>query len=96
MAFENNLSVAVVILNYNGRRYLEQFLPGVIINSPGCEIIVADNASTDDSVTFLRTQFPEVRLIILTENFGFCEGYNQALKQVQAKYYVLLNSDVQV
>lgn len=88
--------MAVVILNWNGRKYLEQFLPGVIANSPGCEIIVADNASTDNSVAFLRSNFPEVRLIVLPQNYGFCEGYNQALKQVQAKYYVLLNSDVQV
>lgn len=89
-------SVAIVILNWNGRKYLEQFLPSVIANSPGCTVIVADNASTDDSVTFLETRFPEIRIIHNAGNLGFCEGYNQALQQVEAKYYVLLNSDVQV
>lgn len=64
--------------------------------SVGCEIIVADNASTDGSIAFLREHFPQVRLILLQENFGFCEGYNKALRQVEAKYYVLLNSDVRV
>ncbi|KAA9346204.1 glycosyltransferase family 2 protein [Adhaeribacter soli] len=86
----------MVILNWNGREYLEQFLPSVIANSPGCEVIVADNASSDDSVTFLKSHFPQVRLIELSQNFGFCEGYNQALKQVDTEYYVLLNSDVLV
>lgn len=88
--------VAVVILNWNGIRFLRDFLPDVIANSAGCEVIVADNASTDGSVEFLEAQFPQVRLILLEQNFGFCEGYNQALKQVEADYYVLLNSDVAV
>lgn len=88
--------VAIVILNYNGCGFLEQFLPDVIRHSKGCEIIVADNASTDDSVAFLREDFPEVRLILLDKNYGFAEGYNQALTQVRADYYVLLNSDVAV
>ncbi|MBF9254979.1 glycosyltransferase family 2 protein [Pontibacter sp. 172403-2] len=87
---------AVVILNWNGLRYLQQFLPSVVANSSGCEIIVADNASTDGSVAFLQAHFPQVRLILLPENYGFCEGYNRALRQVQASYYVLLNSDVDV
>ena len=65
-------------------------------HSGDCEIIVADNASTDGSVAFLQEHFPQVRLILLSENFGFCEGYNKALQQVEAKYYVLLNSDVAV
>lgn len=91
-----NLSVAIVILNWNGRKFLEQFLPGVISNSPGCEVIVADNASTDDSVAFLKANFPAVRVIQNGGNLGFTEGYNQALKQVEADYFVLLNSDVQV
>ncbi|ALJ00313.1 glycosyltransferase family 2 protein [Rufibacter tibetensis] len=92
----NSPKVAVVILNWNGRRWLEQFLPSVLQNSPEAEIVVADNASQDDSVSFLRAQYPQVRLIQLPENLGFCEGYNQALRQVEATYYVLLNSDVEV
>ncbi len=90
------LPVAIVILNWNGRKYLEQFLPSVIQNSPGCQVIVADNASSDDSVAFLKTNFPEVRIIQNNGNLGFCEGYNVALEQVEAQYFVLLNSDVQV
>ncbi|TXK44906.1 glycosyltransferase family 2 protein [Pontibacter qinzhouensis] len=86
----------MVILNWNGLHFLQQFLPSVIENSPGCEIIVADNASSDESVAFLRAHFPEVRVIRHESNLGFCEGYNQALRQVEATYYVLLNSDVAV
>ncbi|MBA9079471.1 glycosyltransferase family 2 protein [Rufibacter quisquiliarum] len=96
MDFNSQPTVAVVILNWNGRRWLEQFLPGVILHSAGADVFVADNASTDDSVDFLQQYFPEVKQIALQENFGFCEGYNQALRQVQADYYVLLNSDVEV
>jgi GT2 family glycosyltransferase len=88
--------VAVVILNWNGRRWLEQFLPSVLEHSAGAQLVVADNASSDDSVGFLREHYPQIRLIQLPENYGFCEGYNQALRQVEATYYVLLNSDVQV
>lgn len=87
---------AVVILNYNGRAYLEKFLPSVIKYSKDCEVVVADNCSTDDSVHFMKTTFPEIRLILLTENLGFSQGYNESLKQVEAEYYVLLNSDVEV
>jgi len=87
--------VAVVVLNYNGRSYLEQFLPNVIKNSSPHEVIIADNASTDDSVSFLKKQFPEIRLIELPENTGYAGGYNEALKQVNADFYVLLNSDVE-
>lgn len=90
-------SVAVVILNYNGRNYLEKFLPGVLASAYGNKkIIVADNASTDDSVIFLQQNFPSVEIILLGKNFGFAEGYNQALARVSADYYVLLNSDVEV
>ncbi len=88
---------AVVILNYNGRSYLEQFLPSVIQYSGNAQIVVADNASTDDSVAFLEQHYKDqVRLIRLTKNYGFCGGYNRALQRVKAKYYVLLNSDVEV
>lgn len=88
-------SVAVVILNYNGRNYLEQFLPNVIQNSNPHELIIADNASTDDSVQYLKTNFPELKLIEIPENLGYAGGYNYALKQIQTDYYVLLNSDVE-
>ncbi|MEQ9051303.1 MAG: glycosyltransferase, partial [Marinoscillum sp.] len=87
---------AIVILNYNGRAYLEKFLPGVIKYSKDATVIVADNASTDDSVAFLEANHPEVQLIILDENHGYAGGYNEALKQIEAEYYLLLNSDVEV
>ena len=90
--------VAVVILNFNGRRYLAQFLPVVLEHSPNAEVIVADNGSDDDSIAFLRKHYPQVRRIELTENLGFAAGYNAALKQIgnEQDYYVLLNSDVEV
>ncbi len=88
--------LAVVILNYNGKRFLEQFLPTVISHSNGALIVVADNGSTDGSVDFIRSFFPSVQLINIERNLGFCGGYNFALKQVSATYYVLLNSDVEV
>ena len=88
--------VAVVILNFNGEKLLPQFLPSVIQHSSQAEIIVADNASTDQSVSILKKQFPSVRVITLEKNFGFCGGYNRALKQVDADYYVILNSDIEV
>ncbi|MCS6794394.1 MAG: glycosyltransferase family 2 protein [Raineya sp.] len=87
---------AVVILNYNGKHWLEKFLPSVIAYSADAQIVVADNASTDNSVDFLRSVFPQVRLVRLEKNWGFCKGYNEALQQIQAKYFVLLNSDVEV
>ncbi len=88
--------VAVVILNWNGKSFLEKFLPSVIKYSTSAQIIVADNQSSDDSVSFLKQHFPEVRIIINPSNDGFSTGYNLALKQVEAEYYVLLNSDVEV
>ncbi len=88
---------AVVILNWNGKHLLERFLPGIIANTPeGVELIVADNASDDGSVAFLEAHHPQVRLILLDKNYGYAGGYNRALEQVDAKYYVLLNSDMQV
>lgn len=89
-------TVAVVILNYNGEQFLRQFLPAVIQHSTEAEIIVADNASTDQSIEILKAEFPAVRLIQLKSNYGFCGGYNRALQEVNADYYVLLNSDVEV
>ena len=87
---------AVVILNYNGKNYLEQFLPILIQNTGNAEIIVADNASADQSVSYLKKYHSSIRLIELETNFGFAGGYNEALKQVTADYFILLNSDVEV
>ncbi|MGJ7029581.1 glycosyltransferase family 2 protein [Niabella hirudinis] len=90
-------SVAIVILNWNGKKYLEQFLPGVVQTRYGAlEVVVADNGSTDDSIQYLEAHFPQVRIIRFRENHGFAKGYNLALEQVLADYYLLLNSDVQV
>ncbi len=88
---------AVVILNWNGKHLLERFLPGIIAHTPeNVEVIVADNASEDDSVAFLSEHYPQVRLIQLDKNYGYAGGYNRALEQVDAEYFVLLNSDMQV
>jgi GT2 family glycosyltransferase len=91
-----NVDVAVVILNFNGKDLLQKFLPGVIQHSSQTTIYISDNASTDDSISFLKTEFSAVKLIELKENFGFAKGYNEALKQVKADYFILLNSDVEV
>ncbi len=88
--------VAVVILNWNGKTFLEKFLPLLVERTPNAELIVADNASTDDSVEFLKTRYPEIRIIINKQNLGFAGGYNEALSQIDSKYYVLLNSDIEV
>ncbi len=88
--------VAVVILNYNGKELLEKFLPSVLQFSGDAQIVVADNNSTDGSRDFLQQAFPLVTLIPISTNLGFCGGYNFALKQVTAEYYVLLNSDIEV
>lgn len=89
--------VAIVILNWNGQKMLAKYLPNVIEYSrQDAEIWVADNSSSDGSMHLLETQFPQVKTIVLEQNFGFAEGYNRALKQIDAEYYVLLNSDVEV
>jgi GT2 family glycosyltransferase len=93
---DSELKVAVVILNWNGKELLQKFLPSVVAFSGDAEVIVADNASTDDSVQFLRSRFQDVRVVELPQNYGFAEGYNRALKEVKADCYVLLNSDVEV
>ncbi len=88
---------AVVILNWNGKKFLEKFLPDLIKYShDDAEIIVADNNSVDDSVDFIRKEYPEIRIIINEINGGFSKGYNDALKQVESEYYILINTDVQV
>ena len=88
--------VAVVILNYNGSRMLREFLPSVIEYSNEALVAVADNGSTDDSLQVIQSDFPQVRLLRLVCNYGFAEGYNKALELVDAEYFVLLNSDVEV
>lgn len=89
--------IAVIILNWNGQKLLEQFLPNVLqySSSDDTEVIVADNGSSDNSVQFIEENFPNVPLILLDKNYGFAEGYNKAIREVEAKYIVLLNSDVE-
>ena len=90
--------IAIVILNWNGvdmmRRYLTDMVNYSIVDN--AVVYVADNASTDDSVEMLRSEYPQVKVILLEKNWGFAEGYNKALSQIEAEYYVLLNSDVKV
>lgn len=89
--------LAIVILNWNGQKYLAQFLPVLLRFAPDyAEVIVADNASYDNSIEFLKTEYPAIRIIQNNENGGFSKGYNTALQQVEAEYYCLLNSDVEV
>src|SRR5688572_12466892 len=88
--------VSVVILNYNGKSLLEKFLGEVIRHSPGAQIVVADNGSSDDSIPFVESNFPQVRVIRISSNLGFCAGYNFALQQITTPLTVLLNSDVLV
>lgn len=90
------MKIAVVILNWNGKSLLEKFLPLVIKYSEGANIYVADNASTDDSISFLKAHFPSVKIIKNTENHGFAKGYNTALKHINTDVLCLLNSDVEV
>ena len=96
--FQPDKRLAVVILNWNGRALMEEFLPSVVACTPGewADVIVADNGSTDDSIEMLKTKFPTVGIIRLDKNYGFAEGYNQALKHIGHEYTVLLNSDVEV
>lgn len=90
------MNIAIVILNWNGKELLEQFLSSVISFSEGAYIYVADNASTDDSVTFIKDHFPQVTIIQNSVNGGFAKGYNDALQSVDADVFCLLNSDVEV
>ncbi len=91
-----NFKTAVVILNYNGKEFLQKFLPSVVKFSATAKIFVVDNFSSDFSIPFLEASYPEIQLIKLSQNFGFAGGYNEALKQIDSEYYVLLNSDVEV
>jgi len=90
------VKIAVVILNWNGRSLLEQFLPSVIKYSKEATVYVADNASTDDSVSYLQNNYPEVKIVQNKVNGGYAKGYNDALAKIEATIYCLLNSDVEV
>ncbi len=90
------MRIAIVILNWNGEVLLERYLLSVVQHSEGAEVYVVDNASTDGSIEFLKTEYPQVRLIQNKENGGFAKGYNQGLKNVNADIFCLLNSDVEV
>ena len=90
------MKTAIVILNWNGRSLLEQFLPDLIKYSSDAELWVIDNASTDDSCVFLRQQYPEIKQVVLDQNYGFAKGYNLGLKSIDADLYCLLNNDVAV
>ncbi len=90
------MKVAVVILNWNGKQLLEQFLPSVVQYSKEATVYVADNASTDDSVAFVKDQFPEVSIVVNPTNTGYAGGYNNALQHIEADVYALVNSDIEV
>ncbi len=90
------MKVAVVILNWNGKQLLEQFLPSVVQYSKEATIYVADNASTDDTVAFVKAHFPDVKLVVNTTNTGYAGGYNEALQHIEADIYALVNSDIEV
>ena len=90
------MKTAIAILNWNGEKLLPQFLPSVINNSKNATIYVIDNASTDKSIELLTTQFPSVKIIQNKGNYGFAQGYNEGLKKIDAEYFCLLNSDVEV
>ncbi|MDO5980355.1 glycosyltransferase family 2 protein [Flavivirga spongiicola] len=90
------MKIAIVILNWNGKKLLDQFLPSVIEHSKEVDIYVADNASTDDSVSFVKATYPSIKIIQNKENGGYAKGYNEALKHIEADVFCLLNSDVEV
>lgn len=90
------MNIAVVILNWNGQKLLEKFLPSILQYSPEATIYVADNASTDNSIAYIQSQFPTVKIVCNQANYGFARGYNEALKHIEADVYALVNSDVEV
>ncbi|MEZ7499488.1 glycosyltransferase family 2 protein [Flavobacterium sp. Arc3] len=90
------MNIAVVILNWNGVQLLEQFLPSIIAFSPEATIYVADNASTDESISFVEQHYPSVKIVKNVDNYGFAQGYNEALKHIDAEIYALVNSDIEV
>lgn len=87
--------VAVLILNYNGEQHLKKFLPSIIENSDGCEVIIGDNNSTDQSLSLLETDFPEVKVLKLDDNYGYAGGYNKLIAQLDHEYIALVNSDIE-
>ena len=89
-------NVAIVILNWNGKDFLDQFLPSLLLHSKNCRIVLADNFSSDDSVTFVKQNFPSIEIVLNTENGGFAKGYNDALKKIDSEFYLLINSDIEV
>ena len=91
------MKLSVVILNWNGRKHLERYLPSVVEHTSGdAEVIIADNGSTDDSLAWLRISYPDICVVKLDKNYGFAGGYNRALREIESEYYLLLNSDVEV
>jgi GT2 family glycosyltransferase len=90
------IKTAVVVLNWNGKAWLEKFLANLVKHSQEATVFVADNASTDNSVDFVKSNFPSVKIIINASNGGYAKGYNDALKQIDAEYFVLINSDIEV
>ena len=100
MAFEiqDRVKVAIVILNWNGLKFLKQFFGTLVENSniTNYQVVVADNGSTDSSIEYLQQNYPKIRIIRLDKNYGFTGGYNRSLNQVDAEYFVLLNSDIEV
>ena len=90
------MKVAIAILNWNGIKLLKQFLPSVVEYSANADIYVIDNASSDDSITYIKSNFPTVKIIELQQNYGYAGGYNHGLKQINADVFCLLNNDVEV
>ncbi|MCW2118912.1 glycosyltransferase family 2 protein [Flavobacterium sp. 7A] len=90
------MKIAVVILNWNGVALLQQFLPSVVQYSQEATLYVADNASTDESITFVQKNFPSIKIIQNKDNYGFAQGYNEALQHIEADVYALINSDIEV
>jgi len=90
------MKIAIVILNWNGKKLLEQFLPSVVSYSKEAEIYIADNASTDDSISFIKENYPEITIVHNKENGGYAKGYNNALQHITTDVHCLLNSDIEV
>ena len=93
----SNPSVGIGILNWNGKKFLEKLLPELQhLTYPNSTLYVIDNKSSDDSIPFIQTNHPEVKVIALDDNYGFAEGYNRGLAQMEEEYYLMMNSDVEV
>ena len=90
------IKTAVIVLNWNGKEWLEKFLPNLVNHSQEATVFVADNASTDDSVDYVKINFPTVKIIINASNGGYAKGYNDVLKHIDSEYFVLINSDIEV